>query len=92
MIPMHATISISGDLVSCDLNAEAVVLNLRSGTYYGLDPVGARIWNLIQTPRTVQEIRDILLQDYEVEPDRCEGDLVALLEKLANEGLVDVRQ
>ncbi|OGT95451.1 MAG: hypothetical protein A2083_05855 [Gemmatimonadetes bacterium GWC2_71_9] len=92
MIPMHATISISGDLVSCDLNAEAVVLNLRSGRYYGLDPVGARIWNLIQTPRTVQEIRDILLQDYEVEPDRCEGDLVALLEKLANEGLVDVRQ
>ncbi|OGT96485.1 MAG: thymidylate synthase, partial [Gemmatimonadetes bacterium RIFCSPLOWO2_02_FULL_71_11] len=87
---MHATISISGDLVSCDLNAEAVVLNLRSGRYYGLDPVGARIWNLIQTPRTVQEIRDILLQDYEVEPDRCEGDLVALLEKLANEGLVDV--
>ncbi len=92
MIPMHATISISGDLVSCDLNAEAVVLNLRSGRYYGLDPVGARIWNLIQTPRTVQEIRDILLQDYEVEADRCEGDLVALLEKLANEGLVDVRQ
>ena len=68
------------------------MLNLRSGRYYGLDPVGARIWNLIQTPRTVQEIRDILLQDYEVEPDRCEGDLVALLEKLANEGLVDVRQ
>jgi hypothetical protein len=59
--------------------------------YYGLDAVGARIWSLIQEPRTVNEIRDILLEEYEVEPERCERDLLALLQKLADEGLIEVK-
>jgi Coenzyme PQQ synthesis protein D (PqqD) len=39
-----------------------VVFDLKSSVYYGLDTVGARIWNLIQVPRAVNEIRDILLK------------------------------
>ena len=39
------------DQVSCDLAGEAAILNIKSGVYYGLDPVGARIWNLMQEPR-----------------------------------------
>ena len=79
------------DQASADLAGEAVILNLESGVYYGLDAVGARIWNLIQEPRTVNEIRDALLEEYEVEPDRCERDIVALLEQLADAGLIEIR-
>jgi hypothetical protein len=79
------------DQVSSDLGGEVAILNLTAGTYYGLDAVGARIWSLIQEPRTVEEIRDVLVSEYEVEPDRCEGDLIALLRRLADEGLVEVR-
>lgn len=79
------------DQVSCDLGGEEVILSLRSGVYYGLDPVGTQIWNLIQEPRTVGEVRDALLARYDVERDRCERDLLALLQEMASEGLVEVQ-
>lgn len=79
------------DQISSDLGKEAVILNLKTGVYHGLDPVGARIWNLLQEPRTVNDILDALLNEYEVEPDRCERDLLALLQQLASEGLIEVR-
>jgi Coenzyme PQQ synthesis protein D (PqqD) len=77
--------------ISCDLAGEAAILSLTSGVYYSLDPVGARVWNLIQRPRTVHDIRDMLLQEYDVEAERCERDLLALLRELAAEGLIEVR-
>jgi len=58
--------------------------------YQGLDPVGARIWKLIQTPRTVREVRDTLLEEYDVEAERCEKDLIALLQELAKNDLIDI--
>ncbi len=76
--------------VSSDLGGEVVILDLEAGVYYGLDEVGARIWSLIQEPRSVDEVRDILLEEYEVEPERCQHDLIALLQRLAEEGLVKV--
>ena len=79
------------DQASSDLGGEVAILDLKAGVYYGLDAVGARIWSLIQEPRTVNEIRDILLEEYEVEPEHCERDLLALLRRLADEGLVEVR-
>ena len=78
------------DQVSSDLGGEVAILDLKAGVYYGLDAVGARIWSLIQEPRTVNEIRNILLEEYEVEPERCERDLLVLLQRLADEGLIEV--
>ena len=80
------------DQISCDLAGEAAILNIKSGTYYGLDPVGARIWKLIQQPRSADEVRQALLDEYEVEPERCERDLLVLLEKLLAEGLIEVKE
>jgi len=79
------------DQVSSDLGGEMAILDLRVGVYYGLDEVGARVWQLIQEPRPVREVRDVLLEEYEVVPERCEHDLLALLQKLAEEGLIEVR-
>ncbi len=82
---------VARDQISCDLAGEAAILNVKSGVYYGLDPVGARIWTLIQQPRSVDELRETLLNEYDVEPERCEGDLLGLLEKLLAEGLIEVK-
>lgn len=80
------------DQVSCDLAGEAAILNIKSGVYYGLDPVGARIWKLVQEPRAVAEIQNTITHEYEVETDRCARDLVDLLEKLLSEGLIEVSE
>jgi Coenzyme PQQ synthesis protein D (PqqD) len=86
----QATVVVSKDQVSCDLAGEAAILNLKNGVYYGLDPVGARIWNLVQEPKTFAELRDTLLAEYEVEAPRLESDLRDLLDKLAEQGLIEV--
>lgn len=80
----------SGGQVSSDLGGEVAILDLKAGTYYGLDEVGNRVWTLIQEPNSVKEVRDVLLSEYEVEPERCERDLISLLQRLADEGLVEV--
>ena len=54
------------DQVWCELAGEAVILNLKSGVYYGLSPVGARVWSLIQEPKIVSAVLDMLLEEYEV--------------------------
>jgi hypothetical protein len=77
--------------VWCDLAGEAAIMSLQSGVYYGLDSVGARVWTLLQTPVPVHQLRDTLLAEYDVTADRCERDLLTLLERLAAEGLIEVR-
>jgi Coenzyme PQQ synthesis protein D (PqqD) len=80
------------DQVSCDLAGEAAILNIKNGVYYGLDPVGARIWSLMQEPRAVAEIQNTITGEYDVDPERCARDLAELLEKLLAEGLIEVKE
>ena len=93
---MHSPLSLqtvvvaSRDQVSCQLGEESSVLSLKNSVYYGLDAVGARVWNLLRSTRSVEEIRDLLLQEYDVLPEQCERDLFDLLEKLRSEGLIEV--
>jgi len=77
--------------VSSEINGESVILHLQSGVYYGLNPVGASIWNLIQQPKTFKEVRDTILAEYEVEPEECERDILSLLQELASHGLIEVK-
>jgi hypothetical protein len=79
----------SKDQVSCDLAGEAAILNLQTGVYFGLDPVGADIWKLLQEPRTVGQIRDAMLALYEVDPPTLDEDIRILLNQLAEHGLID---
>lgn len=90
-ISLDSTVIAAEGQVSSEIGEEVAILDLRAGTYYGLDAVGARVWELIQKPQSVGEIQHILLEEYEVEPERCERDLLALLQRLAHEGLVEVR-
>lgn len=90
-ISTESSVVAAQNQVSADLNGEAVILNLQSGIYFGLNPVGKRIWELLQTPIAVGEIYQALLEEYDVEPERCQTDLLALLQDLVNRGLVEVR-
>jgi hypothetical protein len=81
----------SQELVSSDLAGEQVILDLSSGMYYGLNPVGTRIWQLIQEPKTVKEVEETLLSEYEVETQQCQEDLMAILQQLNEQGLIEVK-
>ena len=91
MINLDSIVVATENQVSSDLGDEMVILGLKSGVYYGLDPVGARVWSLLQEANTVAQIKTVLLQEYEVESERCESDLVELLDQLAAENLITVK-
>lgn len=91
MVEAYSIVVAAKEQVSSDLAGEAVILDFKSGVYYGLNEVGARIWNLIQQPKTVSEIRDAIVAEYEIEPELCDRDLKALLQQLEASGLIEVR-
>jgi hypothetical protein len=91
-ITMQSVIAAAPEQVSCDLAGEAAILNLKSGIYYGLNPVGSRIWELVQQPRSAGEIRATLLEEYDVDAAQCEADLMKLLQDLSDNKLIEVKE
>lgn len=89
---MVSIVAATREHVSCMLGDEAAILNLKNTVYYGLNPVGTRVWNLVQQSRSVSEIRDTLLDEYDVEAAQCERDLLVLLERMREQGLIEVRE
>ena len=89
-VSSSSVVAAAKDKVFSEIEGEVVVLDLESGTYYGLDSVGARVWHLIQEPQTVTAVRDALLDEFEVDLGRCEKDLTALVQEMAAAGLVEV--
>lgn len=81
-----------GEVLATRFDEEVVVLNLRDGIYYGLEDVGARIWQLLQQPISIVGLRDALVADYDVESTRCERDVRMLVGELAAKGLIRVRE
>ncbi len=89
-LSLHTVVVASAEQVSCPLGEEAAILNLKNSVYYGMNAVGARVWELLKQPKRVGELLDVLLDEYEVEPERCSQDLLALLQKMREEGLIEV--
>ena len=89
-ISLQSIVVATADQVSCPLGDESSILSLKNSVYYSLDPVGTRIWELLRQSRSVAEILKILLEEYDVEADRCERDLFAILAKLHQEGLIEI--
>lgn len=89
-ISLRSTVRQAREQISCDLGGEAVILNVRSGEYYGLNAVGRRVWALLEGGRTVAEVRDGLLAEFDVDAERCTADLLRVLSDLAEAELIQV--
>ncbi len=91
-LSFNSIVVASPEQVSCPLGDESAILNLKNSVYYGVDPVGTRVWNLLKQPRKVADLRDAIVDEYEVDSDRCGRDVLELLEKMRGEGLIEVRE
>ncbi|MEM1254757.1 MAG: PqqD family peptide modification chaperone [Cyanobacteria bacterium P01_H01_bin.21] len=89
-ISPQAIISPMPEQISSELNSEAVILNLSSGVYYGLNEVGARIWQIIQEPCSLEKIQSALIEEYDVPPDVCKQEVLKLLLELKNANLIEI--
>lgn len=90
-VSLDSQVVIKPDVLVNEVAGEAVILDLNSERYFGLDEVGTRMWSVLTTAPTVQAAYDTLLEEYEVEPERLKQDIDELLGKLADQGLVETR-
>ncbi len=79
-----------GDWLTARVGNELVMMSAAKGNYIGLSEVGARIWELIETPRTVDSLYDALLAEYDVDPETCRAEVDAFLAKLAEHQAIRV--
>jgi len=86
-VSIENSVVLSKDAVFRDLDGEAVVLDLASGGYFGLNPVATRIWQLIEQHGRLQTVLEELIEEYESTPDDLERDLLDLVTRLAAAGL-----
>ena len=79
----------SANQVSCTLDNEMAILDLNASTYFGLNEVGAHIWNLLDEPRSVAAICESVVDQFEVDPERCRSDVELFLGSLQQAGLIE---
>ena len=71
-ISLDSSVEISDDAIFREMDGEAVILNLESGTYFGLDPVGTRIWQLLEQDGSLRVVFGRMRQEFDVEPEVLE--------------------
>ena len=88
MTEPHSVFVPAPDVVVRDLDGEAVVLDLATGTYFGLNDVGTRIWQLVVQQRTLAEVVEVLEREFDAPVDRLEADLRGFVGRLVAKGLL----
>ncbi len=75
-----------------EVDDEMVLLDMNSENYFGLDEVGTSIWQAMQEKETLKEVFEVLLEQYEVEPEMLQKDLLDFVDKLLESGLIEVEE
>lgn len=81
-------VRIPQEVLARQVGGETVMLDLAKGAYFGLDPVGARMWELLAEGKTLAEVCDAIVEEYEVSRDAVERDLLSLVAELMTQGLL----
>jgi hypothetical protein len=89
-IPFSAKVRVPEDVLVSELDGESVLLKLQSESYFGLDHIGTRIWELLLSSDSVQAAYEALLQEFEVDADRLRRDMTELLDSLSQQGLLEI--
>ena len=85
-------VKVPDDVLISNLQDESVILNLDSERYYGLDSIGTRILSVLSTSDSIEAAYNVLVQEYDVDANVLRQDLLALVENLVDQGLVETNQ
>ena len=89
-LDLKSQVSRAADMMAAPVDQDLVILNLATNTYVGLDGVGRRIWELLETSQTVEALCHALSQEFEGSPEEIAADVQAFLSELEAEGLLRV--
>jgi len=87
-IDLKMVIKRSSELVSSNMDGETVMMSIDNGEYYGLDPIGSRIWELLENPIEVNALLETLLEEFDVTKEQCLDDTLEFLNQLLEKKLL----
>ena len=90
-ITLETTISRAEGFTTAPVQDELMMLNVEQGAYYSLDPIAAEIWNMLESPLSVNEIVENLLKRYDVSQEQCETDVLAFLGEMHGNGMILIK-
>ena len=85
---LHQKVEISPQVIAKQLGDELVILDLAGGSYFGLDAVGTRIWQLLREHKDLEQVCEVIVDEYEVSREELERDIIILLEELVTRELI----
>lgn len=90
MLTLNSVIARSESIMFSDLDGQTIMLNIETGEYYDIDPVGSDIWSRIEQPKSVANICQDLLLVYSVGLEKCREDVLPFLSELLELGVLEV--
>jgi hypothetical protein len=75
-------------IINGTLDDNLVMLHIEKGKYYGLNPVGRRIWELLEQPKSAEQLVQALLEEYEVAEQQCRDEVAAFLNSALDSGII----
>ena len=84
-------VRVPDDVLFRELQGEAVILSLSSSTYYGLDAVGTRIWQLCEAHGLLQAVFDAMQREFDAPGEMLEADLLTFVDDLLARGLLAIQ-
>lgn len=87
-IELSSIVTQGNDPICTEVDGETVMMSIEKGNYYGLNGVGSRIWQLIATPMSVLQLCEKILEEFAVDRETCEADLLKFLNQLEQQNLI----
>lgn len=79
----------NGDLLHAPVGTEeTVMMSVEAGKYYGFNAVASRIWELLESPKTVAQLSTQIYEEFEIDSETCEVDVVRFVNDMMNNGIV----
>ncbi len=90
-VALGSLVQRNAEIIFTDLDDTVVMMDPDKGNYYEFDSVGTRIWNLLDVERSVTQVCEVLVREYDVTLKDCRQDVLKFLEQVAQLGVVEVR-
>jgi len=91
MATLDSIAKLADEVIFQELDGEAVLLNMQSEIYFGLDPMATRIWELLKSHGQIRTVAKMLLNEYDVREDDLQRHLLEFIEKLHSKGLITIQ-
>lgn len=89
-LPLDATLKRADAIVSSQAGSRTHMMDARTGRQFALEDSGARVWALLESPRTVRDLLQHLASEFDVDAVACDADVHPFLEMLLRDGLLEV--